>query len=924
MNWLENFVLLCAIQAILLSIMLLIAVVAVRQLFRQRTVALVTSGLSSLAVLWLLALVPMSGWLSSYWQQTISEQPQGAVAIDDININVANGIADSDAEVGGLPIAANESVFSQMAKAAWQELQRTDLDNTAGATTVIASWSWKKWIALIILVAILLGLFRLFVAYLTMRQLKSKCTVVTDGSLNERLGVICARLKCRREVAIYETDATSAAFTVGWLKPKIVLGKGWKTWSSDELEATLAHEVAHINSGDFLQRVIAQIAAALNFYNPIVHYLCNLLCIDQEFNADHYASSIVGGRKNYLNTLATMALENDVSNQRLAPMFLPTRKTFFRRIEMLRSKEADRVEGRINRWIGVILATALMIVVAGIRFEEVQAASPGHNASIATGNDQNPSIANMRYVPNDANLVMVVRLAEILKNDSMKKLNQALKPTGTNASQLDQYCEDVFGVKLNDIEQLTIHYTNNNEMGAMGMVVQMSQDGWWAGKDAEEQFTEKLVCNKHVTFRDKPIYLCEKMAWKAMYYTPDDRTLLVASPSQRVLGTELLLKSSIRSTKGPRLNESIVKWNEIAGSRLSIIASDQFLDVTAAAMDARNDVWSPLVRPLMENAQQIVASVDFDDQKLDASAWIYSDATEGGGKSVNQISDSTSVLINLGKTILRGMKENTGKQNAEVKAVSKLMDVCIALLENVEIKNESDHISLTTTVETPGDDLLLPLIPAVAAMNQASARVGAANEMRNLMLAMHNYLSVTGRFPPAVLTSPDGKKYSWRVAVLPYLGRSDLFEKYRFEEDWDSEHNLKLAREIPDEFQHPVSETLGSNFCSYFLVTGQGTSFDGNKGVRIMDIQDGTANTLCIVEAKKEVYWTQPVDIVLADDKLDTDLGGYTPGGFNGSCFDGSTQFLSSEINPKILRLLFLSNDGKAFNWKDVWADLTP
>ena len=914
MRSLENFVLLCGIQTILLSILLLIAVLIMRTIFRRHTTALVLFGLASMAGLWLLALVPMNGWMPSYLDRTSSinrahwEQPRATEPEDPADIS------DSDSSTNNSQIAPNEPLISQWFRASVEELQRNDLDVQSSVSAPIVSW--KKWIAILIVMAISFGLIRLGIAYFLIWRLQSTSSVVTDCKLIEQLDVIRARLNCRRSVSVSETGATSAAFTLGWLKPQIVLSDAWRNWSADELEATLAHEVAHVHSSDFLQRVIAQIAAALNFYNPIVHYLCSLLCIDQEFRADQCASSIVGGRKSYLNTLATLALQNDELNQRLAPMFLPTRKTFFRRIEMLRSKETVRTESQLGRWAGIVFAIALMVVTTGVRFEKVQAAVSDLTESDST--ESQSTKANLRFVPNDANLVMVIRLGEILKNDSMKKLNQALVPAGTDTSQLDKYCQDVFGVKLDNIDQLTMHYTTNNEFSAMGLVVQLSQDGWWAGSDSNDGFKEKLVATRYSSFRGKPIYRCEKVAWRAMYCTPDDRTMVVAAPANNEFATELILKSSIRSSSGPRASGLIEKWSKIAASPLSLIVRDKFLDLATAAMDARKAVWSPLVKPLLENAQQIVAAMDLDENKLDIGAWIYADANRNDDRSVKQISDSTSVLVNLGKTMLRSTSGENG--GADSQAISDIMNLGVELLENVRVNNEKDCISLSTSVAAPGDDLLLPLIPAITAINQASARVEAANEMRNLMLALLNYEAANGSFPPAVLTSKNGKKFSWRVAILPFLGRSDLFEKYRFDEDWDSDHNLKLAREIPNEFQHPINEALGSDFCSYFLVTGKGTGFDGDVGMRIIDLMDGTSNTLCIVEAKKDAFWTQPVDVVFDDDKLDTTLGGYTPGGFNGSLFDGSTQFMSSQIDPATLRLLFLKSDGQTFDWNDVWA----
>jgi hypothetical protein len=38
---------------------------------------------------------------------------------------------------------------------------------------------------------------------------------------------------------------------------------------------------------------------------------------------------------------------------------------------------------------------------------------------------------------------------------------------------------------------------------------------------------------------------------------------------------------------------------------------------------------------------------------------------------------------------------------------------------------------------------------------------------------------------------------SWRVAILPYLGQKKLYDEFKLDEPWDSEHNKKLIPKMP-------------------------------------------------------------------------------------------------------------------------------
>src|SRR5262245_3840531 len=81
------------------------------------------------------------------------------------------------------------------------------------------------------------------------------------------------------------------------------------------------------------------------------------------------------------------------------------------------------------------------------------------------------------------------------------------------------------------------------------------------------------------------------------------------------------------------------------------------------------------------------------------------------------------------------------------------------------------------------------------------AREAAARNMCNLggiAVALQNYNEEHGELPPAVVRGANGQPlYSWRVLILPYLEEGELYEEFRLDEPWDSEHNLRLLERMP-------------------------------------------------------------------------------------------------------------------------------
>ena len=96
------------------------------------------------------------------------------------------------------------------------------------------------------------------------------------------------------------------------------------------------------------------------------------------------------------------------------------------------------------------------------------------------------------------------------------------------------------------------------------------------------------------------------------------------------------------------------------------------------------------------------------------------------------------------------------------------------------------------------------LLPAVQSARGAARRMTASNNLKQVMLGLHNYHDAYKRLPPSAITDDNGKPLlSWRVAVLPFVEEQALYEKFHLDEPWDSEHNLPLSKELPAAYDLP-------------------------------------------------------------------------------------------------------------------------
>ena len=181
--------------------------------------------------------------------------------------------------------------------------------------------------------------------------------------------------------------------------------------------------------------------------------------------------------------------------------------------------------------------------------------------------------------------------------------------------------------------------------------------------------------------------------------------------------------------------------------------------------------------------------------------------------------------------------------------------------------------------------LIALLLPAVQAAREAARRIQCTNNMKQVGLALHNYHSTVGKFPPGFIVTwgpwvHNGPETPYMVHLFPYLEAGNQYELMDL--------NLSWKQGLwPDEATGTVIPTLlcpsdgfgvtvvprggirgccpqepamaKSNYLAFF--TGQQFSdtlddeenpnraaFGMNRGARIAHITDGTSNTMLFAE----------------------------------------------------------------------------
>ena len=155
------------------------------------------------------------------------------------------------------------------------------------------------------------------------------------------------------------------------------------------------------------------------------------------------------------------------------------------------------------------------------------------------------------------------------------------------------------------------------------------------------------------------------------------------------------------------------------------------------------------------------------------------------------------------------------------------------------------------------------LLPAVQQVREAARRTSSMNNQRQLVLALLNYESVNGKFPPAYTVDAAGNPLlSWRVQILPFLEQQELYDQFHHDEPWDSDHNMALLDRMPVLFTNP-SSPYRNGWTDYVAPITEDSILTSGVGNKLANVTDGLSNTIIVMEIgnDQKVPWTSPQDI---------------------------------------------------------------
>jgi beta-lactamase regulating signal transducer with metallopeptidase domain len=166
---------------------------------------------------------------------------------------------------------------------------------------------YRPWIATAWLLGVYLLGLRLTVGLAGAEITRRRGRVAAPQAVERAVAELARCLGIRRPVAVFESAITSVPTLIGWLSPVILLpATAISGLTPQQLEAILAHELAHVRRHDYLVNLLQTVVETLLFYHPAVWWLSRKIRQERELCCDDIAVELCGDRIAYARALATL------------------------------------------------------------------------------------------------------------------------------------------------------------------------------------------------------------------------------------------------------------------------------------------------------------------------------------------------------------------------------------------------------------------------------------------------------------------------------------------------------------------------------------------------------------------------------------------------------------------------------------------
>jgi uncharacterized coiled-coil protein SlyX len=151
-------------------------------------------------------------------------------------------------------------------------------------------------------------LLRFAAGWIFTERLRFNAHVVMDKEWRARFGVITAKMNISKSIEFRETAKILTPMVIGAFSPVVLIPIGLLSgFSTAQVEAILAHELAHIRRNDYLINMFQSFVEVLFFFHPAIWWLSDRIRAEREHCCDDIALAVCGDKMSLAHALVKVA-----------------------------------------------------------------------------------------------------------------------------------------------------------------------------------------------------------------------------------------------------------------------------------------------------------------------------------------------------------------------------------------------------------------------------------------------------------------------------------------------------------------------------------------------------------------------------------------------------------------------------------------
>ncbi|HVT79494.1 MAG TPA: M56 family metallopeptidase [Phycisphaerae bacterium] len=240
------------------------------------------------------------------------------------------------------------------------------------------SMPWAAWAAIAWLAGAGVILGNVVAGHLSLKRLARRCRRVDDATWNRLLCDAQKQLGIRRRVELLGSPLRVMPMTWGLLRTRVLMPTDAEKWPVEQRRSVLLHELGHVRRRDCATQLVAQLACALFWFNPLVWIGWRQIQVERERACDDLVLTCGAKASAYATHLLQSAADvpglRFVNSAALAMARTSTLEARLREIlDPQRNRGGMTTRGAVT---AVVAFAAVVIPLAALRARDLPAPAP--------------------------------------------------------------------------------------------------------------------------------------------------------------------------------------------------------------------------------------------------------------------------------------------------------------------------------------------------------------------------------------------------------------------------------------------------------------------------------------------------------------------------------------------------------------------